>query len=160
MLMPRGGVTAADGQDAGFVAASLPQSSLRSEAAPVVSSPRRTIEAESWWEQWSLAGAAVFCWLFLALALIAGHFTAAPPLAVTALFALSYLAGGTFATSTALRSLFLERTVSVDFLMITAAIGAAIVGHWEEGAICSASSRPRTRSSTTPWGGRGGPCGP
>lgn len=92
-------------------------------------------DAESWWEQWSLAAAAVLCWLFLALALIVGHFTAAPPLAVTALFALSYLAGGTFATSNALRSLFLERTVSVDFLMITAAIGAAIVGHWEEGAI-------------------------
>ena len=52
-----------------------------------------------------------------------------------AFFVLAYIAGGTFATITALRDLFLERTVSVDFLMITAAIGAAIVGHWEEGAI-------------------------
>ena len=52
-----------------------------------------------------------------------------------AFFVLAYIAGGTFATITALRDLFLEHTVSVDFLMITAAIGAAIVGHWEEGAI-------------------------
>ena len=59
-----------------------------------------------------------------------------PPASIPiAFFVLAYVAGGTFATITALRDLFLERTVSVDFLMITAAIGAAIVGHWEEGAI-------------------------
>ncbi len=100
-----------------------------------LSPSRRSIETESLWERWSLAGAAVCCWLFLAVALLVEHFTPAPPWVPIALFVLSYLAGGTFATITALRDLFLERTVSVDFLMITAAIGAAIVGHWEEGAI-------------------------
>ena len=90
---------------------------------------------ESFWERWSLAGAAVFCWLFLALALVVEHFTPAPWWIPIAFFVLAYIAGGTFATIKALRDLFLERTVSVDFLMITAAIGAAIVGHWEEGAI-------------------------
>jgi Cd2+/Zn2+-exporting ATPase len=108
------------------------QSDLVIEAP--VAAPRR-VEVESWWDRWSLAGAAVLCWLFLALALIVRHFTGAPAQASTALFALSYLAGGTFATINALRDLVLERKVSVDFLMITAAIGAAIVGHWEEGAI-------------------------
>jgi Cd2+/Zn2+-exporting ATPase len=96
---------------------------------------RRAVETESLWERWSLAGAAVLCWLFLAAALLVEHFTPAPPSVPIALFVLAYIAGGSFATNTALRDLFLERTVSVDFLMITAAVGAAIVGHWEEGAI-------------------------
>lgn len=104
-------------------------------ATSAVSPSRRSIETESWWERWSLAGAAVLCWLFLALALIAEHFTSAPPAVTTSLFVLAYLAGGTFAAYTALRDLVFARTISVDFLMITAAIGAAIVGHWEEGAI-------------------------
>ncbi|MDQ3225881.1 MAG: heavy metal translocating P-type ATPase [Chloroflexota bacterium] len=97
--------------------------------------PRRALETESLWERWNLAGAAVLCWLFLGAALLSERFTAAPATVPIALFVLAYIAGGTFATNTALRDLFLERTVSVDFLMITAAIGAAIVGHWEEGAI-------------------------
>src|SRR5215213_7466839 len=99
--------------------------------------PRRADEVETFWERWSLAGAALFCWLFLAAALVAEHLALAVTLwwVPTAFFALAYIAGGTFATITALRDLFLEHTVSVDFLMITAAIGAAIVGHWEEGAI-------------------------
>ncbi len=122
-----------DGHDRGdglapSLAATLP-------AAAPAPAPRRTIEGETWWEQWSLAAAAVLCWSFLALALIVAHFTAAPPMTVTALYALSYLAGGTFATRSALHDLFVERTISVDFLMISAAIGAAFVGHWEEGAI-------------------------
>ena len=76
-------------------------------------------------------------------------FTAAPAWIPIAFFVLAYVAGGTFATITALRDLFLERTVSVDFLMITAAIGAAIVGHWKRARSCSDSSPPPTRSSTT-----------
>jgi Zn2+/Cd2+-exporting ATPase len=127
-----------DGQANGHDAAE----SLAAPALPLAGVPaarpapsRRAAERETLWERWSLAGAAVLCWTFLALALLVEHFTAAPRTAVVALFALSYVAGGTFATINALRDLVLERTVSVDFLMITAAIGAAIVGHWEEGAI-------------------------
>ncbi|MFN8591163.1 MAG: heavy metal translocating P-type ATPase [Thermomicrobiales bacterium] len=103
-------------------------------AAPA-SSARHAVEEETWWERWRLASAAGLCWFFLIAALLVEHVTPAPPEVVTALFALSYVAGGTFATIKALRNLFLERTVSVDFLMITAAVGAAVVGHWEEGAI-------------------------
>jgi Cd2+/Zn2+-exporting ATPase len=104
-------------------------------AAPTGTSTRRGIETESLWERWRLAGAAALCWLFLALALVVEHFTPAPWEIPIAFFVLAYIAGGTFATITALRDLFLEHTVSVDFLMITAAIGAAFVGHWEEGVI-------------------------
>jgi Cd2+/Zn2+-exporting ATPase len=106
----------------------------KAEGAPAPARPLG-VETERWWERWSLAGAAVLCWTFLGLALIATYLLGAPAPAVTALFALSYIAGGTFATVNALRDLVFERKVSVDFLMITAAIGAAIVGHWEEGAI-------------------------
>jgi Cd2+/Zn2+-exporting ATPase len=99
-------------------------------------SPRLGPTDERWWDRWSLAGAAVLCWLFLGIALVVEHLIpAAPGWLPTALFVLAYLAGGTFATINALRDLFLQRKVSVDFLMITAAIGAAFVGHWEEGAI-------------------------
>ena len=90
---------------------------------------------ETLWERWRLAGAAALCWVFLALALLVEHFAAAPRTVVTALFALAYVAGGTFSTVKALRDLFQERTVGVDFLMFTAAIGAAAIGYWEEGAI-------------------------
>ncbi|MCC7021341.1 MAG: cadmium-translocating P-type ATPase, partial [Thermomicrobiales bacterium] len=106
----------------------------KAEGAPAPARPLG-VETESWWERWSLASAAVLCWTFLGLALIADFLLGAPTPVVTALFALSYIAGGTFATYNALRDLVFERKVSVDFLMITAAIGAAIVGHWEEGAI-------------------------
>jgi Cd2+/Zn2+-exporting ATPase len=105
------------------------------DARIATSTPRRAIETESLWNRWSLAGAALFCWLFLAAALIVEHFTPAPWEIPIAFFVLAYIAGGTFAAINALRDLVLERTVSVDFLMITAAIGAAIVGHWEEGVI-------------------------
>jgi Cd2+/Zn2+-exporting ATPase len=109
---------------------------LAATAGPAPATLRhRASEVESLWDRWSLAGTAVLCWLFLGIALVAEHFTTAPPWVPVAFFVLSYLAGGTFAAITALQDLFLERKVSVDFLMITAAIGAAIVAHWEEGAI-------------------------
>jgi Zn2+/Cd2+-exporting ATPase len=124
-----------DGNAGTLTATSIQESDLTSDA-PIVVPPRRGAgDVESFWERWNLAAAAVFCWLFLALALVAEHLTPAPWWVPTAFFALAYIAGGTFATITALRDLFLEHTVSVDFLMITAAVGAAIVGHWEEGAI-------------------------
>jgi len=52
----------------------------------------------------------------------------------TPLFVLAYLAGGWKATWEALRALK-RGSIEVDFLMITAAGGAAFLGHWAEGAI-------------------------
>ena len=125
----------ATGSPAALTATPIQEPDLGLDGPVPASRPRRAGDVESFWERWSLAGAAVFCWLFLAAALLIEHFTIAPRSIPVAFFVLAYIAGGTFATITALRDLFLERTVSVDFLMITAAIGAAIVGHWEEGAI-------------------------
>jgi Cd2+/Zn2+-exporting ATPase len=125
----------ATGNAAASTAAPVQEPDFVPDRPAATSRPRRAGDVESFWDRWSLAGAAVCCWLFLAVALAVEHFTRAPQSVPIAFFVLAYIAGGTFATITALRDLFLERTVSVDFLMITAAIGAAIVGHWEEGAI-------------------------
>ncbi|MCY4538473.1 MAG: heavy metal translocating P-type ATPase, partial [Chloroflexi bacterium] len=58
----------------------------------------------------------------------------APEAAVMSLNILSYLAGGFFGAKTALESLR-EREIDVDLLMVLAALGAAVVGEWHEGAI-------------------------
>jgi len=51
-----------------------------------------------------------------------------------ALYALAYLAGGWEAALEALRALR-RASLEVDLLMVTAAGGAALLGHWAEGAI-------------------------
>jgi len=89
---------------------------------------------ESWWERWRLVVAAASCWAFLALAVAVDYLTSLPHGIVIALFIAAYLAGGTFATHAAIRDL-LHGTVNVDLLMVTAAIGAAIVDAWAEGAV-------------------------
>jgi len=53
-----------------------------------------------------------------------------------ALFGLvAYIAGGYYGLQTAIHSLFVERQLDVDLLMILAAVGAALIGAWHEGAI-------------------------
>jgi Cd2+/Zn2+-exporting ATPase len=94
----------------------------------------RLREHESWWERWRLVAAAVGCWTFLLLAFLLDHLTPLPQAAVIGLYAAAYLAGGTFATKTAVTDLA-QRHVNVDLLMITAAAGAAIVNAWGEGAV-------------------------
>ncbi len=71
----------------------------------------------------------------LAIALgILGERLSAPAEALMALNILSYLAGGFFGAKSALASLR-EREIDVDLLMILAALGAALIGQWHEGAI-------------------------
>ena len=102
---------------------------------PVAPPPaRRPDGEEGLWERWRMVGAAVLCWVFLVAAVLLERATGPNP-AVVALFALAYLAGGTFAAWGALTDLVAHRTVNVDLLMVTAAIGAAAVGSWAEGAI-------------------------
>jgi Cd2+/Zn2+-exporting ATPase len=57
-----------------------------------------------------------------------------PGAAALALYALSYLAGGSMAAVTAATEL-LRRRLSVDLLMVLAAAGAAALGDWGEGAV-------------------------
>lgn len=46
----------------------------------------------------------------------------------------AYVAGGVFGAKTAIESL-LERRIDVDMLMVLAALGAASIGQWQEGAV-------------------------
>ncbi len=93
----------------------------------------KDVEARSFWERHHLAVMTVLAGVFLALGFVAGA-VGAPPMAAVALFALSYLFGGLFAARKGMQSL-LTLSLDVDFLMVAAAIGAASIGHWEEGAI-------------------------
>ena len=58
----------------------------------------------------------------------------APAGLVLALNILSYVAGGFFGAKTAIESL-LKRRIDVDMLMVLAALGAASIDQWREGAI-------------------------
>jgi len=96
---------------------------------------RRPDEDEGWWERWRLTGAAAVCWLCLLAAVAVDHLTSAPRVVVLVLYVLAYLSGGTFAAVAALRDLVIDRRANVDLLMVTAAVGAAVVDAWAEGAV-------------------------
>ncbi|MGI8475343.1 MAG: HAD-IC family P-type ATPase, partial [Thermomicrobiales bacterium] len=96
--------------------------------------PAGGAEQETWFEQWRLVVAAVSCWTSLLVAFAIDRLASAPHAAVLALYGAAYLAGGTFAARTAFRDLA-RGHVNVDLLMITAAIGAASVNAWAEGAV-------------------------
>src|SRR5215204_6368421 len=75
----------------------------RQETQPVRSAEtvRRITEAddaESWWDRYQLIVAAVGCWTFLVVALVARHVLEADETIVVGCFVLAYAFGGTFAT--------------------------------------------------------------
>src|SRR5258708_5133335 len=69
----------------------------------------------------------------VAATLLAEHFSA-PAWLVLTINVISYLAGGVFGLQAGIKSLR-HREINVDMLMVLAAIGAAIVNQWREGAI-------------------------
>jgi Cd2+/Zn2+-exporting ATPase len=91
-------------------------------------------EQETWWERWGLMAAAVATWCFLLAAAAIDHLTSLPHVIVSLLYLSAYLSGGTLAAWTALNDLR-RGQVNVDLLMVTAAIGAATVNAWGEGAV-------------------------
>ena len=100
--------------------------------APGTKPPPRTFVA--WVRQWRLGILAAFSWLFTGLGMGFDRFYDAPAPLIVAVFIAAYLAGGTLATRDAVADLF-HRTVNVDLLMVLAALGAASLGAWAEGAI-------------------------
>lgn len=63
-----------------------------------------------------------------------GFMSAIPRIVQVAFFAVAYAAGGYYSARNAIAALR-ERTVDVNLLMVTAALGAAGIGYWQEGAI-------------------------
>jgi Cd2+/Zn2+-exporting ATPase len=91
-------------------------------------------ERETWWERWSLAAAAIATWTLLIAAAATDHLTSAPHSLVQALYIGAFITGGTLSAYEALGDLW-HRQVNVDLLMVTAALGAAAVNAWGEGAV-------------------------
>ncbi|MGB3328338.1 MAG: heavy metal translocating P-type ATPase [Thermomicrobiales bacterium] len=89
---------------------------------------------QQWVEAWGLAVAAIACWIFTIAGLLADHVFNAPNAVVIGLFVAAYISGGTIAARDAITDLF-HGHVNVDLLMVVAAIGAATIGGWAEGAL-------------------------
>jgi Cd2+/Zn2+-exporting ATPase len=94
----------------------------------------RALGQETWWERWHLLALALSTWIFLISAVIADHATQAPSDLVLLLYICSYLSGGIAPAVQALSDLRHGR-VNVDLLMVIAALGAAAVNAWGEGAV-------------------------
>jgi len=85
---------------------------------------------------WESHGAAIttsFCLLFIVLAYSAGinDYT----FIEIALFLCAYIVGGYQKAVEGLNTLFKKKDIDVDLLMVIAAIGAAAIGYWMDGAI-------------------------
>jgi Cd2+/Zn2+-exporting ATPase len=103
----------------------------RPESEPDPGGLRRAVD---WFLDRRLIIAAVLAWTFTIGAFVLDHFTPVPHIAIVVLYALAYLAGGTDATRQALTDL-VHGHVNVDLLMVVAAIGAATLNAWAEGAV-------------------------
>ena len=91
-------------------------------------------DAESFFDRYSLllatalTGVALLLgWSLARLDVIGGN-------AEIAFYVLAYIAGGTYAARESVVALW-NRSVEIDLLMVTAALGAAVIGHWLEGGI-------------------------
>lgn len=78
--------------------------------------------------------AAILAWAFTVIAFALDHLADTSAYLIIGLYILAYLAGGTDATRAAISDLF-DRHVNVDLLMVVAALGAATLNAWAEGAV-------------------------
>ncbi|RAJ28111.1 heavy metal translocating P-type ATPase [Pedobacter cryoconitis] len=87
-------------------------------------------------ELWEKHGAAVVtgaCLVFIIMAWLAGKNEMGG--IEIAFYVLAYLIGGYQKALEGLETLFKEKDIDVDLLMVVAAIGAAVIGYWMDGAI-------------------------
>jgi Cd2+/Zn2+-exporting ATPase len=91
-------------------------------------------ERVSWFSRYAMALATALTAVFLLAGVILGHLGVIGSDLQTALYAAAYVTGGTRAAWAAIQSLW-NRHIDIELLMVTAAIGAAIIGNWLEGGI-------------------------
>jgi Cd2+/Zn2+-exporting ATPase len=103
-------------------------------AVPSDDTPRHDHDEETIFDRYGLIGSAILTGVALTLGWLLGRFDLISGNVQLGFYIVAYLAGGTFATKEALVALW-NRSVEIDLLMVTAAIGAATVGHWAEGAL-------------------------
>ncbi len=93
-----------------------------------------TEEPRSWIRQnWELV-LALLSGFFLLVGFIGERFLGLPPWSAISLYVLAYLTGGFDATLHGVKAARHLR-FDIDFLMVVAAIGAAVLGEWAEGAL-------------------------
>jgi len=102
--------------------------STQETSAP--SEPAHAWYEAAWWEPRLVAVTG----LALVLAWMAGQ-AGAPDGLHALLGVVAFAAGGFFGAKNALESLFVERKIDIDMLMVLAALGAALIGQWPEGAV-------------------------
>lgn len=85
-----------------------------------------------WLSRYGEGVAALVCGLLIVLAWSLGE---AAPTGAVVLYVLAFVIGGFASAREGLQTLIHERDFDVNFLMIIAAIGAAMIGYWTEGAI-------------------------
>lgn len=88
----------------------------------------------AWLERKALEPAFVVITLLAIIASIVIEVADLPETLLPFLGVIAYAAGGFYGVQASLSSI-LERELNIDFLMILAAIGAALVGEWRDGAI-------------------------
>jgi len=95
--------------------------------------PKENTVSTKLWERHGAAIVTGLCLLFIILAWLAGK-KELRSVEMT-LYVLAYLVGGYQKALEGLETLFKEKDLDVDLLMVIAAIGAAVIGYWMDGAI-------------------------
>lgn len=85
------------------------------------------------WERHGSAIVTALCLIFIVLAWYSEHYGMA--VLKIPLFVLAYVIGGYQKAKEGLETLFKEKDLDVDLLMVVAAIGAASIGYWMDGAV-------------------------
>lgn len=85
------------------------------------------------WQRHGAAAIAVGCALFTGLALMAAQYGFAT--LETSCYVAAYVIGGYRKAGEGLLTLWQEHELDVDLLMVVAALGAASIGYWQDGAI-------------------------
>ncbi|HEY8552882.1 MAG TPA: heavy metal translocating P-type ATPase, partial [Thermaerobacter sp.] len=136
LATPGGFVRVAERSDIGPTGAtspSVPGTDSAARAAVHPTAAARALRREpGFWERHHLAVLTAIT-LLATLAGWVGERLQAPAAVSLFLYGIAYLAGGTPAAISGLKALR-ERVIDVDLLMVLAALGAAALGAWEEGA--------------------------
>ncbi|HRN73673.1 MAG TPA: heavy metal translocating P-type ATPase [Ginsengibacter sp.] len=77
---------------------------------------------------------AIICGAFLALGFGLSFVKGLPAYVPISLYIIAYFFGGFYTTKEAVEDI-LKGKFEIDFLMLVAAVGAAVLGHWSEGAL-------------------------
>src|SRR3954451_467518 len=101
---------------------------IRPNSAPFLNRPRALLS------EYGLVVLAALTWVLLISAFALDRLTGTPDSVIVGLYIGAYISGGTQAAWAAIHDLF-DGHVNVDLLMVTAAIGAAFVNAWGEGAM-------------------------